>query len=402
MTELPSSSLNHLGEPTNAGVPRSSIPRLRLFFPSAAWLLTDHRPHGEGLIAWNLLSRLAQRGHEVVACAREVDLVNPPPFVVHETGRASPLESIEPLKYARKARQAFAEHGGDAYFDVVHWLFPPGDDEILYHSAGSTPYVIGPQQVSWPDGVRETGLGTAVRLALRPVFRMLRRRAWNSASGVLLSLPAARGSIPSFCRARSYLLPFGIDVAAFQPQALPATPTIAYVGRLVQEKGIHDLVDAFAKVREALPATRLLIAGDGPLRSLVEQLLPLAPDAVELLGPVAHDQVDRILSRASVLCMPSHGEPYGMAILEAMAAGRPAVAYDWGGPAFLIHHGRGGVLVPPQCGSAGLAAGLVDLLSHEPRLAEMGSYNRLRAEEAFAWEAVVSALEDVYVSVLGR
>src|SRR5204862_7357867 len=70
---------------------------LRVLVPSASALLTDHRPHGEGLIAWDVFSGLAARGHELVVCAREAALRSSPPFEVVETGRASRWESVEPL-----------------------------------------------------------------------------------------------------------------------------------------------------------------------------------------------------------------------------------------------------------------------------------------------------------------
>ncbi len=89
-----------------------------------------------------------------------------------------------------------------------------------------------------------------------------------------------------------------------------------------------------------------------------------------------------------------------MTILEAMACGRAAVAYKWGGPAYLVEHGHGGLLVPPERGSAGLASALHELLADRQRLLDMGTYNRDRVETQFSWERIVWKIEDVYRSLL--
>jgi glycosyltransferase involved in cell wall biosynthesis len=374
---------------------------LRIFVPSAAALLTDHRPHGEGLIAWNLLSRLALRGHELVVCARSVDLADDPPFELIELGAASRWESIEPLAYARKAARALARAGGANPFDVAHWIFPQGPHELLFTPA-VPPLVVGPHLRPWPPRRARARPGDVVRGALAPVVRARHHRTLARASALLASTPEAASTLPGPLRHRVRVLPFGIDESAFPPSAVPDVPTIVFVGRLAREKGIRTLVAAFARVRESLDTARLVVAGDGPERAWVEQQrrqLRLE-DVVELVGAVPHSDIPGLLARSSLLCLPSIAEPFGMVVLEAMAAGRAVVADSSAGAAFLVDDARGGYLLPAADAQA-LADVLVRLLADSDRLVAMGRHNRRKVEQELTWDRVLDELEGVYGEAAG-
>jgi glycosyltransferase involved in cell wall biosynthesis len=375
---------------------------LRIFVPSAATLLTDHRGHGEGLIAWELFSGLAERGHELVVCARRVDARSIPPFEVVETGRGSRWESVEPLAYSLKVARLFHRLGGGRRFDLVHWLFPQGEDEVLF-SPASAAFIIGPHSPTWTVGPRKSEMGDFVRRTARPLFRARYERALAAASVILASVPEATGAVPLRFRAKTQLLPFGVDETAFRPSSLPTTPTILFVGSLAAEKGIRDLVDAFVRVRARGRRARLIVAGDGPERAWVEgrRQHPGLNGSLELVGPIPHSNVPELLKRASILCLPSRGEPFGMVVLEAMASGRPVVAVDGPGPRYLVDDGRGGYLVPPADVPA-LAEALLRVLDNPARLDAMGRHNRRKIEAELSWRRVLDCLEEVYAQAVGR
>ena len=113
------------------------------------------------------------------------------------------------------------------------------------------------------------------------------------------------------------------------------------------------------------------------------------------------DRVARLMAESSLLVLPSHGEPFGLAILEAMASGLPVVAVDEGGPRTLVQHGRGGYLVPRQNPDA-LAEALTALLSRPDAARQMGAFNRGLVEERFTWERVLDRLQEVYAEAVGR
>lgn len=358
---------------------------MRIFFPSAAAVLADRSGHGEGLIAWNVLAGLAQRGHEVVVCTREP--VEHAPFEVVPIGRGSRWESVAPLAYARQARRVFERLDALRRFDVVHWLYPGEPEQALFVPQPGTPFVVGPLFAAWGNGRRRPfRAGDAVRLALAP-FELHRHGASLQAATVLLATPDARG--------HGRVLPPGVDLARF-PVRPPSGETVAFVGRLERAKGVRELVEAAAHVVAERPSAHFVFAGEGSERGWIERRraeLGLG-QVVSLLGRVPAEDVPELLARSALLCLPSHAEPYGMAALEAMAAGRAVVATNAGGVRFLV--GEGGGCLVPVGDAAALAGALIELLGNPARLAAIGGRNRERVERELSLERMLDGLEDVY------
>lgn len=372
---------------------------LRILVASASEFLTDHATHGEGLIANQLFSRLAERGHELVLCARRADFARPPRFRVAEMGPGSRFESIEPIGYARRITRLLE---GKAEFDIVHWLFPT--EPIWFAPPPGSRFFIGPRLLTSPpeqrSALRELRAGDLVRRAGAPYLSYLRHRAFARADCILLSVPAAVYEVPTEFRAKTAVLPFGVDEKKYVPTPLPAEPVILFLGRLEHDKGVRDLLEAFAQVRAEHPESTLVFAGDGGDRPWLKRRareLHLE-EAVSLLGAIPHERTSVLLADASVVCLPSHREAYGMAIVEAMSCGRAIVSVDTGGPAYLVDDPAGGRLVPPRNPEA-LAAALCDVLSDPAELENMGRFNRRRVEEVFSLDRTVDALERHYLQL---
>jgi glycosyltransferase involved in cell wall biosynthesis len=376
---------------------------LRIFFPSAATLLTDHRGHGEGLIAWNTLCGLVERGHEVVACAREVDLRSSAPFDVIETGFASRWESLEPLGYARRTARLLRQLGGSRRFDVAHWLFPQGQNEVLFRPIDSTPFVAGPFSLEWPRTSKPATRGDAVRAVARPAFAFLHRRSLAAASEVFVSVPDAKRVVPAEFRPKARVLPFGVDTRRFRPNALPERPTVLFVGRLDVAKGIRTLIPAVARLRTMLPDVRVRVAGGGPeLGWLREETDRMGLDrTIELLGPVPHREMTQLFEASSMLIAPARGEPFGMAVLEAMACGRAVIAHDDAGPSYLLDggssNGHARLQLVDSRDPEALARAMLRVLRDRERLEAIGEANRARVERNFSLNAMLGSLEEAYV-----
>lgn len=171
-----------------------------------------------------------------------------------------------------------------------------------------------------------------------------------------------------------------IDAPAGGPRADDVV--VGQVGRMFEGKGFLDTVRAFGAVHAAVPATRLLLVGDGPQRGDVEaelQQLGLG-DAVVLAG--WQERVEDFLGEVDVLVNPSRSEPFGMVVLEAMAHGVPVVAYRDGAMGEIVVDGRTGALV-----EVGDVAALADETLRLVRDADLrrryGAEGRSRAERAF-------------------
>jgi len=179
------------------------------------------------------------------------------------------------------------------------------------------------------------------------------------------------------------------------PPAQSLTPAqdphlIFCAARLRYEKGIHLLVEAL----ETLPHARLVIAGDGPERSSLEAQAGRNGLAgrVTFAGWIGPSEVARYMAQAAIVVVPSiWPEPFGMVGIEAMAHGRPVVAFDVGGIREWLVPGETGLLAPPA-DVAGLRQSLAQLLDNQETAAQMGRKGRAVAEQRFTTEAYRDAL----------
>ena len=153
-------------------------------------------------------------------------------------------------------------------------------------------------------------------------------------------VPDARGKVE--------VVDCGVDLERFRVEPAPDGPTrFVCVGSLTERKNVVRLANAFGRLGEGT----LTFVGDGPLRDQVE-----GRRNVTVVGKVTHDEVPGWIARSHVLCQPSLIEPFGLALLEAMAAGRSVVATKIGGPPEFVTP-EAGVLVDPT-DDADLARGL--------------------------------------------
>lgn len=157
---------------------------------------------------------------------------------------------------------------------------------------------------------------------------------------------------------------------------------ILFVGREWARKGGPELLDAFRLVRPAHPDARLRIVGCRP---------PVNDDGVDVVGEADADEVRRHFAAASVFCLPSRTEPFGLVFLEAMAAGLPVVARSLGAAPDLVEP-ETGVLIPPAAGSSALAEALVQLLSDPGRCLQLGHRARSTLSARYSWRMACAAM----------
>jgi len=195
----------------------------------------------------------------------------------------------------------------------------------------------------------------------------------------------------------------GVPAAPPRP-ALAPVPTLAFAGRLVPEKGLDVLLQAFRRVRERLPEARLVIAGDGPERdALALRVAALGlGDHVERLGHRPRAELDARLGSAWVQAVPSiWEEPFGLVASEAMMRGVAVVASDAGGLAEIVEDGRTGRLVR-RGDPAALAEALLGILSDRELAERMGRAGRERALAHFDEERYVERFVAIYEDLLAR
>jgi phosphatidylinositol alpha-mannosyltransferase len=185
----------------------------------------------------------------------------------------------------------------------------------------------------------------------------------------------------------------GVETEAFTKATPAATdgPTILFVGRHEQRKGLSVLLDAMAGLP---PTTRLWVAGEGPETDELRARHAGDP-RVAWLGRISDEDKAARLRAADVFCAPSlHGESFGVVLLEAMAAETAVVASRLSGYANVARDGEDAVLVPPGDAHA-LAAALGDLLADARRRSELTASGERRAA-SFSMDRLAERYLDIY------
>jgi glycosyltransferase involved in cell wall biosynthesis len=169
-----------------------------------------------------------------------------------------------------------------------------------------------------------------------------------------------------------------------------AHPVILFVGLDWKRKGGPDLTEAFQLVHENYPQARLIIVGANP-----DVQLP----GCEVTGKVPPEELDRFYQAASVFCLPTYLEPFGIVFIEAMTARLPIVATRVGAIPDFVEEGRNGIMVEPG-DIQGLASALLQLLKDPERCRSYGEYSFQLTRDRYSWEAVGQKFKQNILNVL--
>jgi glycogen(starch) synthase len=174
-------------------------------------------------------------------------------------------------------------------------------------------------------------------------------------------------------------------------------PKLLCLGRLCNEKGFDLALNAFASVIDRFPHARLIIAGDGPERALLEQQATRLGlnKAVDFSGWVSPEQIPALLNSVSAVLMPSRWEALPLVAIEAAFMARPVVATRVGGLPELVVHERTGLIIDKE-DSGTLAEAMVFLLIHPNRATELGQAARTRAQDIFSLRRCIDAYDALY------
>ena len=196
----------------------------------------------------------------------------------------------------------------------------------------------------------------------------------------------------------------GVDTARFHPGPVPLAQRnarILFAGRLVEKKGVEFLIRAFARVLENVPNAELVIVGDGPLRSGLENLAKSLDVPVEFLGAIPNALVREQTQQARIFCLPSitasNGDAEGLptVVLEAQAGGLAVITSARGAVEEAVKDRETGICFKEK-DSDGLATHLINLLTSPSHLASLSRLARESVTATFDINRCTRALEDVY------
>ncbi|HEX8362071.1 MAG TPA: glycosyltransferase family 4 protein [Longimicrobium sp.] len=299
------------------------------------------------------------------------------------------------------AAARLARTGG---FDVLHafWPIPQGVLGLAAKRASGRPLV------STFFGVELTWMESQFPF-LAP---MLRRIVRGSDAVTAISTYTAERLQRVAPGVRTEVIPFGaaVDAAPSLPPPRPAgaRPELLFIGRLVERKGVHLLLEALSLLT-AGTRPLLRVVGDGPERGRLQEMatgLRLGDDVV-FHGFISAEEKAERLAGCDAFVLPAvvdakgDTEGLGVVLLEAMTYGKPVIASAAGGIVDIVSDNRNGYLVPP--GDAGALAGAIRSCIENPEHARsLGAQGRVDVEKGFSWPVIAERLKTLYESVSSK
>jgi glycosyltransferase involved in cell wall biosynthesis len=237
--------------------------------------------------------------------------------------------------------------------------------------------------------LRGSGIPVVTRVGtMRPekMRRFTRPDGWLATTAEMKHVLAGFG----FPAERIFLVPNFLAEPSL-PRSAPgerAVPRVGSLGRFVQRKGYHDLVDAVLILRRRGVAVECEIAGDGKEKDALQRRIREAGATadIRLVGWLGNVEKLEFLTSLDLFVSPSLNEPFGFVYLDAMRTGTPIVTTPTVGARFIFASGEGAVLAPFGDPTA-LADAIADALADRARLAGLGEAGRTLYEERFSLAA---------------
>jgi glycosyltransferase involved in cell wall biosynthesis len=332
---------------------------LGIFVSYASGCLTDHEPHGDGLICFSLLNGLARRGHDVFAYAPHAAIQNADPRLrVRVREHRSPADSLAGWEHLWRAGRWLRELLRTERVDLTWRMHPYGEGCPGKPPTDGRPLVIGPLFRGWPAdtpvpaGLGQPRFGIGIGKYVRPLARRGWEGAMRAASLILCATPGhVREVQAAYPRARVLLTPVTVDPP---PEDRPRVRwtgegpfRLLFVANLYPGKNARVFCELVGELRHRGVNAHGTLIGDGAEWAVVQELIAARGlgDHVRMLGKIPNAEVFGHLRASHLLVSTSIGEPYGRGIAEAMAIGTPTACHRSGGPAEFITNGADGLLI---------------------------------------------------------
>ena len=227
------------------------------------------------------------------------------------------------------------------------------------------------------------------RAALRRTERVIALSRSLATATAALDIPAENITV----------VPNGVNLTNFpyQPEA-PRQPIILYVGSLISRKAPNVLIDAMPEVLKHCPHYRLVMIGEGEMRTDLEaQIARLGlADHICLTGTQTQQQVGEWMRQARLFVLPSYEEGQGVVLVEALASGTPCVGSTAGGIPDVVTPDVGAVVEPGDADA--LAKAIVAVIANDQRWEVLSFGARQRAETIYSWDLIAQLLIKIYQS----
>jgi glycosyltransferase involved in cell wall biosynthesis len=297
------------------------------------------------------------------------------------------------IRPGRQQRHVYLTRPGALVHDVrpcVAFI----EEEPFSASAWQWSRVLGRREI--PFGVQSD---ENLERALPLPARIFRRRVMSSAAFVAARSPRAAELISGV---HTELVPHAVAQCASAPRPPGGTPfVVGYAGRLVEQKGIRDLIEAV----DRLPEVHLLVVGDGELRPEIEAAAERT-GRIELLTSVRHARMPDVYARMNVLVLPSRttstwAEQFGRVLVEAMSSGIPVVGSSSGEIPWVVTVTGGGVIFPEGDVDA-LTRAIAELREDPARRKRLAAAGGAAVDKLFSIAAVARTLDRIFTELAAQ
>jgi glycosyltransferase involved in cell wall biosynthesis len=273
-------------------------------------------------------------------------------------------------------------------FDLVnfHWLFPAAFWARRFFWKSRIPVVF-------------TGHGTDIHLATKFPFSKFAESALAISRGLTLNSDYMRDILKELSLPPGVaVIPMGTDIDKFKPGGKRASESgkVLFIGRLIKQKGVDILLEAYKKVQVSFSGATMEIIGYGPEKDWLFNYVKILglSENVKFSEAVSHDMLIEKYRSARLLALPSLvGEGFGMTAAEAAACGIPTITFGLGGTGELVVNNETGMIVDQNAESLG--EGLIKLFSDDELTDRLGRNARKRIEQYYGWD-IISEKFDVF------
>lgn len=365
---------------------------------TAGSLQKEH--NGVVRVVYEIIKALKKRGESAIFFSQLVPPKKEQPFpMIRVPSIRFPVRPEYPMSVLPKSTlyphlDAFAP-------DIIHITAPDalGYAAVLYAKERGMP-AVATYHTSFTDYLKYYHLG-----ATEPFFWARYRKLYNNCERVFAPSKVMVKELKSHGIRNTFFWPHGVDTALFNPSfksrawrtanGLGQKTVLLFVGRLVWEKNLDILVEAYRRLKGKKGAA-FVVAGEGPAK---EQLKKRMPDA-KFFGQLDRNELSTVYASSDIFVFPSTTETFGLVVLEAMASRLPAVGAGAGGVKEIIEDGVTGFLAKPNDAEDFIAK--IGRLLERPKLtAQMGA-SALAYARTQSWNHVMETLFEEYKKIFSK
>jgi phosphatidylinositol alpha-mannosyltransferase len=238
------------------------------------------------------------------------------------------------------------------------------------------------------------------------IFHKACQRLVDRLDGLIAVSKTAIAALNQHFKTTYRIIPNGIDTTQFNP-GIPRLPqftdgrfNLLWIGRMEPRNGLDRMINAFAAAWKVHNDLRLIVIGDGPLRSAYQDMIPAHIKPFVTFTGFVNEGRPALFSSADVLCVPATISSFGITLLEGMASGKPIIASDIDGFRDVMTNGHEGMLIdtkdPLQFRDA-----ILTLAANRALAMECGQRG-LKTAEKYSWPKVTEQILEYYQEATNR